>query len=82
MVIWLYAILRMHHLEYMFSKEQKKITLKQMEDGMQCIHVLVWRTCWTNMRTKVKRTRIENLDKNPDAFIALNTECDLIRLNM
>jgi hypothetical protein len=28
--------------------------------------------CWTNMRTQVKRTWIEN----PDAFIRLNTECD------
>jgi hypothetical protein len=28
--------------------------------------------CWTNMRTQVKRTRIEN----PDAFIRLNIECD------
>jgi hypothetical protein len=32
--------------------------------------------CWTNMRTQVKRTQIENPDKNADAFIRLNTECD------
>jgi hypothetical protein len=32
--------------------------------------------CWTNMRTQVKRTRIENPDENPDAFIRLNIECD------
>jgi hypothetical protein len=32
--------------------------------------------CWTNMRTQVKRTRIKNPDKNPDAFIRLNLECD------
>jgi hypothetical protein len=35
--------------------------------------------CWTNMRTRTKRTRGTD---NPDAFIRLNTECDRIRLNM
>jgi hypothetical protein len=29
--------------------------------------------CWTNMRTRTKRTRGT---ENPDAFIRLNTECD------
>jgi hypothetical protein len=35
--------------------------------------------CWTNMRTRTKRTQGT---ENPDAFIQLNTECDRIRLNM
>jgi hypothetical protein len=29
-------------------------------------------SCWTNMRTRTKRTRGT---ENPDAFIRLNTEC-------
>jgi hypothetical protein len=59
----------------------KRGTLESCEPRT-CGNFRFWLTCWTNMRTQVKRTRIENPDAFPDAFIRLDTECDWIRLNM
>jgi hypothetical protein len=44
----------------------------RLKQNQFCIH---WKQgeCWTNMRTRTKRT---GGTENPDAFIRLNTECD------
>jgi hypothetical protein len=46
---------------------------KRVESAVTMLAHQMNEKCWTNMRTRTKRTRGAG---NPDAFIRLNTECD------